>query len=356
MYVTDLADRTDAYRRLVLDAEEGMLFHSLEWRELLDRMLDSARPRYLLAVEDDAVLGVLPTLVHKNDRFGNVLNSLPFFGSHGGAVVRSDLPPSKRRTVKATLLSYLQSTLVEEEDCVLSTVITTPFETDHDVYEQELSSEFRDYRIGQIKEFTDESHDDLLYDIEKRCRTAIRKANKAGVTVRKSDDVSAHMEQLREGHFEHMESIDGYAKPSSFFEEVPRVFERNSEFDLYVAEYEDQTVCLVLLCYFGDFVEYLLPVTDPEYRSKYPTNLLIYEAMRDAIDRGFRYWNFGGTWVSQGGVYRFKRSFEPDDIEYDYHVSVHGDVDPILTSSPAELRHEYEYCYVVPFDELEGDH
>jgi hypothetical protein len=353
MYVTEATDYTEEYRRLVRDASGGMLYHSLAWRELLDRMLDAAVPHYLVAVEDGTVVGALPTFVYENEQFGNVLNSLPFFGSHGGVVVRDDISPSRRRKIKTTLLSYAQSTVVPERDCILSTIITTPYEDDEDIYERELSVDFRDYRIGQIKEFTDDSRGDLLYDVEKRCRTAVRKARKAGVTIRKSTDIAADIERLRDGHIAHMASIDGYAKPNAFFSELPNIFEQGTEYDLYLAEYEGNIICLVLLCYFGEFVEYLLPVTDPEYRSKYPTNLLIYEAMQDAMDRGFRYWNFGGTWESQGGVYRFKRSFEPTDIEYNYYINTHGDITQILSTPPEQLRTEYEYCYVVPFDELD---
>src|SRR3954468_19561869 len=62
-----------------------MLYYSLAYRDLLASHLD-CEARYFAAVDGDgAVHGILPTMI-RNGPYGPVVNSLPFFGSHGGVL------------------------------------------------------------------------------------------------------------------------------------------------------------------------------------------------------------------------------------------------------------------------------
>ena len=51
-----------------------------------------------------------------------------------------------------------------------------------------------------------------------------------------------------------------------------------------------------------------MPVVNSEARSLQPTSAIIYFAMNDTRERGFKLWNWGGTWASQDGVYKFKKT------------------------------------------------
>jgi lipid II:glycine glycyltransferase (peptidoglycan interpeptide bridge formation enzyme) len=106
-------------------------------------------------------------------------------------------------------------------------------------------------------------------------------------------------------------------------------------------------VAALLLFYLNKVVEYFTPVVDVQYRTLQPLSLLIHHAMLDAISRGCRWWNWGGTWAEQEGVYRFKKRWGTNDYPYKYFTSVY---DPtVLSLPPRQLLHEYPYFYVFPF-------
>ena len=69
-----------AYTAFLATRGEALLYHSLPYRDLLLDQL-GCEAEYLVALEGGEIRGVLPTM-----RSGGVLNSLPFYGSHGGVV------------------------------------------------------------------------------------------------------------------------------------------------------------------------------------------------------------------------------------------------------------------------------
>ena len=97
-------------------------------------------------------------------------------------------------------------------------------------------------------------------------------------------------------------------------------------------------------------VEYYTPVIINEYRSLQPLSLLITQAMFDASNLGFNWWNWGGTWQTQQGVYKFKSRWNTLDFEYNYYVKVNNK--DLYFISKESLLKEYEGFYVFPFSKL----
>ncbi len=72
--------------------------------------------------------------------------------------------------------------------------------------------------------------------------------------------------------------------------------------------------------------------------------------MADASRRGFEWWNWGGTWESQVGVYRFKKKWGADERRYDYHIQLN---DASVLSWPREkILETFPNFYVAPFSAL----
>ncbi len=81
-----------------------------------------------------------------------------------------------------------------------------------------------------------------------------------------------------------------------------------------------------------------------------PHAAILITAMVNAAERGFHTWNWGGTWTSQTGVYRFKRKWGARETSYRYFTQV-NDV-TLLQQTPQQLLDEYPDFYVVPFSAL----
>lgn len=338
------------YERLLVSAPQAMFFHSVRYHDHLGSAL-GLDIEYLIASSDTGPLGAIPYSIVTHPKHGPVLNSLPFYGSHGGVLLESSLSEERGSVVRRRLLEAILAH-AEETGCHHSTVIR-PLFGDDEQYRTTLDPTYIDRRIGQIKELPDSSdRETLLYDVEKRCRTAVRKARKEGIEVTDETENPAAVERLVSEHQAHMESIGGTPKPPEFFEHLDRFHEPRAEYRLLVARIDGAVAGLVLLFYFDDTVEYFTPVTIPEHRSLYPMNLLIFEGMISAIEQGYRWWNFGGTRTTQDGVYRFKKSFNPKNVQYQYYVNRHRASD-IKSLSPTEITDRYQWFYVLPFEHLE---
>jgi hypothetical protein len=74
--------------------------------------------------------------------------------------------------------------------------------------------------------------------------------------------------------------------------------------------------------------------------------------MMDAVVSGIYYWNWGGTWLTQNGVYNFKKKWGTKDLRYFYYTIVldRG----ILSLTKEELLAAYSHFYVIPFNVLGG--
>jgi hypothetical protein len=307
---------------------------------------------YLLAMAGGEVVAAIPAFL-KRSEYGNVLNSLPFWGSNGGIIVKTSLPADEERSVKRSLLRSFYE-LAEQLKCVLSTIIVSPLEKDKVFYERHARAEFTDERIGQITILPDTPDPDkLLRLFESVRRRNIKKALKSGISCYQSNEPEA-MEFLYNLHVENISTIGGLTKPPEFFEAVQNVLSHGSDYRLYIAEKDETPIAALLLFYYNRVVEYYIPAIVKDYRTFQPLSLLVFEAMLNAMRRGFKYWNWGGTWYIQTGVYDFKKRWGANDRPYRYYVKQHRDISNIKSLGKSDILKKYPYYYVIPFTELEN--
>jgi len=345
-----------AYEQLLQENEHSLLYMSLEYRSFLRRILESSEDHYLLAFEGDRLRGALPSFVTRHPSYGPVLNALPFYGSNGGIVVspEAENPDGVRRA----LLEAFE-TLALQESVKVSTLISNPLAADHPFFEAHGGHTLRDERIGQITPLPDRREDPAAMDaalmerFHYKTRNSIRKAMKSGLTVSHSGAAEA-MATLARLHQENMRAIGGAAKSLEVFEAIREVFTYDRDYRVYLAEADGKVVSALLVFFHHRTAEYYTPATLESYRSWQPMSLLIFEGMKEAVRRGCRHWNWGGTWLSQGGVYQFKSRWGTRDYPYFYYVREYEAPSPLRRLAPSEILAAYPYYYVLPFSALEG--
>jgi lipid II:glycine glycyltransferase (peptidoglycan interpeptide bridge formation enzyme) len=340
----------EEYEHLVSSSKPAMFYHSLRYLRLLENLI-GADPIIVTCYDKGGrIAGALPAFIKGNTDTGTVLNSLPFFGSHGGVVV-SEETESRIGDIYASILQCLKEEICPGKNVVASTIISSPFDKGVEYYKNVLSPQYCENRISQIVRMPGvETQDQLMLTFEKRCRWAIKKALQSHVLVRSLNEFEGRMlEQIYDMHVENMQKTGAPAKPRDFFEKLSEFFEIGQDYDVYVAEYDNNVIAALLIFYFGEFVEYFLPAVQPEFRNLNPMNLVVLRAMTNAIRRGFKFWNFGGTRETMSGVYMFKRSFGAVDCGYGYFTSILSDVSRLLDLAPPEMRRAYEWFYVIPY-------
>jgi hypothetical protein len=322
----------------LLRSADGLLYHSIGYRDLLLDHL-GCEPEYLVADRDGTLEGVLPMMWSSGKVGDRVLNSLPFYGSHGG-------PVAKTAEAHAALLAAWDERATDGGTAA-ATLVANPFAKSR---LPEPAHTHRDSRISQVTTLPAEPRGERILElIDSSARRNVRKADRAGFGIDR--DANA-LTDLWEIHDANMAAIGGLAKPRSFFEAVPRHFRDGEDFDVWVARADGRVVAGLLVFYFNQVAEYFTPAVEHDRRPDQPLALILVDAMAHAATIGTNRWNWGGTWSTQDGVYRFKRKWGAEDGSYTYYVQVN---DPsILDSSHEELRDAFPNFYVVPFSALKG--
>jgi len=345
--------REEEYAALVHARSESLVYASLPYRNFLRCVLPTSRDVYLVADDGGRMVGVLPAFLATVEGRGKALNSLPFFGSHGGVMTARDVDDD--REVRLALLQAFND-LAESERVLSSTLISNPLSADADFYRQHHRHNYLDQRICQftglpVDYSSDQQPDRLLSFFHVKTRNAVRKGLKGGFDIRHGDK-PALLKQLHDLHVANMTAIGGIPKEWSVFQAITEEFSYDDDYRVYVAEQDGHVAAALLLLYFNRTVEYFVPAIDAEARSDQPLSALIYCAMLDAVARGYRQWNWGGTWLTQSSVYRFKRRWGTRDIPYFYFVNVLDS--RILSWTRQEILAWFPYYYVLPFNALRG--
>lgn len=342
-------DLYNDYLSFLYSFENTLIYSSIKYKNLLEKHL-KCKAYYLLIIKGNKVIGSLPVMIMKSN-LGKVANSLPYYGSNGGLIVDNNLSNEEKNIVRKKLIQSFQK-LVKYENCITSTIISNPLDVDINIWLYEnYKCEFVETRIGLITclpYFTDNCEDELLKMYHNSRPRNIRKAIKSNITCYFSNKFE-DLEFLFEIHHQNFKVINALPKKKSFFLTIPDFFNKD-DFRVYVAEKDGVKIAALLLLYFNKTVEYFTPVVVESYRVYQPTALLIHRAMQDACKQNFKYWNWGGTSISQDGVYNFKKKWGTNNLEYKYYIKIYQD--KILNYSKEILLKEFPYFYVTPFEKL----
>lgn len=346
-----------SYQELLSSLEHTLLYTSLVYRVFLKRILVESEDFYFLAYESERIVGALPSFIKYSAAYGNVLNSLPFYGSNGGVIVSPEA--SDKEAVKKALIDAYHA-LAIEKSVIVSTLVSNPLNPDQAFYEENTQYTLRDERIGQLSPLprfqgdASEPQSALLSMLHGKTRNSISKAQRSDIAVRHSaatEDIQA----LAALHRENIEAVGGLAKPDDVFAAVQETFAYDRDYRVYVAEKDGMIIGALLIFFHNRTAEYYTPATAASYRVYQPMSLLIYEAMQEAARRGCRYWNWGGTWLTQGGVYDFKARWGTQDMPYFYYVREYEPESRLRQLKPQDVLAAYPYFYVLPFSVLKKD-
>jgi len=343
----DFSD-AEAYNIFLNRNKLFLWYVSLEYKLLLEKYLRS-ESKYWLVYNKNQIIACLPTFLSENDKFGTILNSLPFYGSNGSFLLDFELSIENKFTAMELLLNELQI-FSEKEKISAITLITNPLDKESNLFlNSNFKYDFQDYRIGQVTPLLRDV-DSLISIFENPRPRNIRKAIKLGVKISTSKS-EEDFDFLFNTHHDNMLTIGGQLKPKRFFEYVQKYISANN-YKLYIATLNGEKIAALLLFYFNDTVEYFTPATVTEFRNTQSSSLMIYLAMQDAADLGFSNWNWGGTWETQKGVYDFKKKWGAENKKYFYFTKIYNQ--DLLNKSSDELLKNYPNFYTLPFNQLKN--
>ncbi len=353
--ISSKADVPEEWDDLVRECPWGSFYPSSCSLQILNRV--SSAKIVLLTARNGAgkLVGGLAMGV-QDGPLGSVMNSLPYFGSYGDAIVSPSAPEQTEAELYRGALAFCR-----EIDALCFTVITSPFAppAHHGNVRNFISPTFVDERCCQIAHLPpyqgegEEAYlDHILRKMQSRARTTYRKNMKGEFVI---DPVKTEAEALEfaQIHQENIGEKGGLWKTNAFFR---LVFSISSQFpgkaELAITRADGRIAAGLLLFHFKDTTEYYTPCIRKEYSPVHPLRRMIVRKMVEAGIAGHRFWNFGGTWKSQHGLYQFKKSFGAEDHSYFYFTKFFRRLEDVRVLSPEEIMRNYPLCYVIPFSEL----
>lgn len=275
------------------------LYHTQAWHQVLERTF-GWRVQALLALEDDEIIAYLP-FVRKRRLTKKKNIALPISHRIGFAYKRSNF---------ATTIETIPLTSLEIHEVISFKDV----QTSHD----------NDITVLDLSRFDDEEM--LFNSLDKSSvRYMIRRAEKNNVEVRCSTDSDA-VDILYSLVVETRHRQGSPVYPRDFFPAICDAF--GDEFKVYIAHYEGHAVAASAFFNFGDTViyGYSASTNDPEVKRLGANELVMWQALRDALRTRKLLMDFGTSPVSNPGLRHYKEKWGGVSLplHYTYYPSGGG--------------------------------
>ncbi len=174
------------YAHWLLSSSDSLIYYSPTFCKFIHSTVGGSY-EVLLAKDNGRIVGAFPYFEKQHPNFGTVINSSPWYGSHGGCYV----PDRNAWHVRTSLIGAFAKTLTQK-DLLSATVILSPWEYDYiEEYSAVLKPRAIDLRVGQMSFLpiaVCESERQLESVLLQKTRNMVRKARKQGFEEVLSDD------------------------------------------------------------------------------------------------------------------------------------------------------------------------
>lgn len=288
-----------AYSQFVQSFPEALYEHSLEIMTLIEKFF-KFQPKYIIAKEGPTVIGALPLFRARSILEGTRYVSLPFFPF--GGVIGINVKIKKMLLEKAKELS-LDGKFLEIRQ--------------REFLEPDLASGF--VKQSPITDFVIElkkSEEEMLGSFSKDIRYDIRKAQKNNLHVIISKD-HRQLADFYQVYLNTRKRRGVPAWPYGLFKEALKTCPTV----VAVTYIKDRPIAAAFLFSERETIEYAFAGTDYRYNSLSPYYLLLWEIIKYAIARNYRFLDLGGSTkeMNDGNMYAFKQKWATVTREIPYY-------------------------------------
>lgn len=169
-----------------------------------------------------------------------------------------------------------------------------------------------------VLHFEGRSADDLWEGFKGRVRRDVRRAkNRGGIVVTEATD-STPFGRILELYREVMQRNNSYALWNErILEQVLKRYVKPGKGEILVADKDGTLVAAMVILFSKRVSHWLIGVSDFEYRSDCPNDLVTWEAIRRTVERGHEAFDFMTSGAEDDALAAFKAKF--DSTEHDLH-------------------------------------
>jgi len=130
----------------------------------------------------------------------------------------------------------------------------------------------------------------ILAGMKQKGRYNIKIAEKRGVKINESKDFEAYFKILEQTL--KRDKFAGHEK--EFYKKMLEILSKGSHAKMYIAEYEKEIIAGMILTYYNDTAIYYYGASSDKYREVMAPYLLQWTAIKDAKERGYKFYDFLG--------------------------------------------------------------
>jgi FemAB-related protein (PEP-CTERM system-associated) len=296
-----LEDEVVEWNNFVYSHPLSTLYHLYEWRTVIEKSFGH-KTFYLLSRDtDNIVQGILPLVFMNGIMFGKFLISLPFV-NYGGLLCND----TNTESLLMDMTRHIQ---------------------------QDVGAEYTEFRhiIKYAHDFSTKEHKmtmtlELERDLDSQWKTfntklrnQIRKAMKSGLSVRVS-----HIDMLNDFYIVFSRNMRDLGTPvysKVFFRNILETFPYLTK--IFSVFLDKKVIASGIAIWFKDTFEMPWASSIRDYKSLCPNNLLYWEAIKFAIENGFKKFDFGRS-TPHEGTYKFKEQWGARPVQLYWQYIFNG--------------------------------
>ncbi|MBI4058774.1 GNAT family N-acetyltransferase [Candidatus Microgenomates bacterium] len=313
---------------------------TLEWRNTINDF-KTDESIYVLVKNNQKIVGILPIYVY-NSKFGNIINSIPYPGPLGGALINNQ---SQREEIFNLLIKGVED-IAQRKNCVLVTIISSPFIPDENLYRKYFQPtwELENYTlfIDLNKPVLTNSH------FRNNLKRMLKKALLDKLVVEESID-QAEIKKWYKIHQERHRSINLEPLPEEIFQGAVKYFIPKNRAKFFLVKHGKKIEAGCLTIYHQEVVDtYMISGSKESYKNG-AIYLLINHLLLWAKKNSFAVFNWESSKPRGGGPYNFKMQWGSQEKSYYFFTKQYGELDKILKLGVEGVKKGYKWHFVLPY-------
>jgi serine/alanine adding enzyme len=308
----DCTDRTD-WDNYVDSNPAASNYHRYGWRDVVENSF--GHHCYYLATREQSgsIVGVLPLVFMQSRLFGRFLVSQPFF-NYGGLLCDTQEIGDDLLTEAGILRNELRAEHVELRHASL--------------WQGDLPT--KQHKVSMKLNLASDA-ESQWQQFNAKLRNQVRKAEKSGLSA----EVGG--KELLKGFYtvfvRNMRDLGTPVYSQAFFAEVLDTFPEHTR--IITVYLEGNAVASGLITWFHDSVEIPWASSIRDFNPLCPNNLLYWTALKFAIEKGFKEFDFGRSTPGEG-TYRFKEQWgaKPVQMNWQYLLPDGASMPELNTKNP----------------------
>ena len=304
------------WQRYVGENPEATFYHRSEWKNIIEKSFGH-KTYYLMALDNEKTVGILPLVHIKSLVFGSIFCSMPFLNFGGVCADNSEV----------------EITLLREAERILKSKNGDYLELRH-LKQTSMSIPCKSHKVSMTIELNPDP--EIVWNqFDRKHRSNVRRAEKNGLEIKHGNGelLPRFYEVMCRGWKELGTPMYAY----SFLENI--VDAMGEAIEIYIISYEGKDVAASFIGYHKDTVEGMWLSALHEYGKLQAGYVLYWEMIKRACEKGYGQFHLGRSSAEGGGEF-FKKKWNatPKPLYWEYILNKSKDVPELNVDNPKYHR------------------